>query len=233
MKKEESCALMDSIALKGICHRGLHNDIYPENSLSAFNNAIINNLSFELDIHLTKDGGLVVCHDSNLKRVTNKEGIIEELTLEEIKRDYRLSDGSQIPSLDEVISLNNERVVMVIELKSYKHNSKLLAKKLKSELSSVQDKKKYIIISFFPRCLLAFRKAGFQRELLVGEDSFYLFRLRGLFEGLDISISLFNRAKVRKYASKHFVNCYTIDTAEKLKLARSYASTFTFEKIDI
>lgn len=33
MKKDKALALVDPLVLKGICHRGLHNDIYPENSL--------------------------------------------------------------------------------------------------------------------------------------------------------------------------------------------------------
>ncbi len=32
MKKDKALALVDPLVLKGICHRGLHNDIYPENS---------------------------------------------------------------------------------------------------------------------------------------------------------------------------------------------------------
>ena len=38
-----------------IAHRGLHNDIYPENSIGAFTNAINNNYGIELDVHKTKD----------------------------------------------------------------------------------------------------------------------------------------------------------------------------------
>lgn len=94
MKKDKALSLVDSLVLKGICHRGLYNDIYPENSLGAFNNAITHNLAFELDIHLTLDGYLVVCHDSNLLRATGKDGIIEELTLRKIKEEYKLLDGS-------------------------------------------------------------------------------------------------------------------------------------------
>ena len=75
-----------------IAHRGLHNATLTENGLKAFENAIKNDLPFELDIHITKDGQLVVCHDDDLKRTTGKEGIIEELTLAEIKEGYRLLD---------------------------------------------------------------------------------------------------------------------------------------------
>ena len=95
-----------------------------------FNNAIIHNLAFELDIHLTLDGYLVVCHDSNLLRASGKDGLIEELTLRKIKEEYQLFDGSEIPTLEEVIDLNQERVPSFIELKSYNHNSTKLALKL-------------------------------------------------------------------------------------------------------
>ena len=110
MKKEELLNKVDSRIIKGIAHRGLHNEIYTENGLKAFKNALDNNLAIELDIHLTKDKKLVVCHDSNLKRTTNKEGIIEELTLEEIENNYTLLDGGKIPTLEDVLSLVNEQV---------------------------------------------------------------------------------------------------------------------------
>ena len=53
-----------------IAHRGLHNKIYPENSLGAFKNAIKKGYSIECDIHVTKDKKVVVFHDNNLKRMT-------------------------------------------------------------------------------------------------------------------------------------------------------------------
>lgn len=233
MKKDKALALVDPLVLKGICHRGLHNDIYPENSLGAFNNAIIHNLAFELDIHLTLDGYLVVCHDSNLLRTIGKDGLIEELTLRKIKEEYQLFDGSEIPTLEEVIDLNQERVPIFIELKSYNHNSTKLALKLKEILKNVKNRKKYVLISFFPKCLFPFKGEGFQRELLVGNDTYYLFSLRHLFEGVDVSLNLFNKASVRRYAKKHFVNCFTVDNESKLEFARKFATTFTFEKIEL
>lgn len=233
MKKEQALELVDDSILKGICHRGLHNDKFPENSMSAFKNAIEHNLPFELDIHLSRDGALIVCHDSNLKRVTGNDGIIEELDLKDIKDNYKLGDGSSIPTLDEVLKLNDERVLIVIELKSYNHNSTLLAKKLKEALKNVKNKKKYALISFFPRCLFPFKNDGYHRELLVGDDTYYLFKLRSFFEGIDVSVNLFSKKKVRNYAKKHFVNCYTIDSNHKRIIAGSYATTFTFENLDI
>ena len=39
----------------------------------------------ELDVHATKDGVLVVCHDSTVDRTTNGTGEIAQLTLEELR----------------------------------------------------------------------------------------------------------------------------------------------------
>lgn len=52
-------------------HRGLHSKTHgiPENSMSAFRAAIQKNYGIELDLHLTRDGELVVFHDDDLKRV--------------------------------------------------------------------------------------------------------------------------------------------------------------------
>lgn len=136
----------------------------------AFKNAIDNNVSFELDVHLTKDNDLIVCHDSELKRTTGKEGIIEDLTVEEIKKNYKLLDGSEIPTLKEVMELNNEQVPMVIELKVYRKNYKPLSKRLIKELENIKDKKNYMLISFDPRGLAPMKKTGIVRQLLVWKD---------------------------------------------------------------
>ena len=54
-------------------HRGLHDSsrLIPENSMPAFREAVKQNLAIELDIHLTRDGKVVVFHDESLKRICN------------------------------------------------------------------------------------------------------------------------------------------------------------------
>ena len=55
-----------------IAHRGCHNkenQIY-ENTIEAFKQAVLNNYIIELDVHLLKDGKIIVFHDDNLKRLT-------------------------------------------------------------------------------------------------------------------------------------------------------------------
>ena len=97
--------------------------------MNAFKNAIDHGTAFEFDIHLTKDNELVVCHDENLVRTTGKEGIIEDLTLQEIRDNYRLLDGGVIPTFQEVLDLNHDKVPMASECKVFRKNYKPLAAK--------------------------------------------------------------------------------------------------------
>ena len=153
MRKQKALSKINPVFLNGIAHRGLHNEKFTENGLKAFQNAIDHGVAFEFDIHLTKDNELVVCHDENLKRTTGKEGIIEDLTLKEIKDNYKLLDGGEIPTLQEVFDLNKERVPMVIELKVFRKNYKELAAKSIEMFKQIKDKKNALIISFDPRSL--------------------------------------------------------------------------------
>ena len=76
-----------------IGHRGNPTQA-PENSLSGFLKAYENGADvFEIDVEITKDGEIVIMHDSTLNRTTNYTGdlTVNDMTLEEIKT-YRLKD---------------------------------------------------------------------------------------------------------------------------------------------
>jgi len=65
-------------------HRGASKN-YPENTLLAFNEAIMAGAkAIELDVHKTKDSKLVVIHDEDVKRTFQGKGLIKDLTLEEL-----------------------------------------------------------------------------------------------------------------------------------------------------
>lgn len=67
-------------------HRGA-SAYAPENTLSAFRlSALLGADGIELDVHLTKDGEVVVCHDAAINRTSDGEGVIEEMTLEELRQ---------------------------------------------------------------------------------------------------------------------------------------------------
>lgn len=232
MKKREK--LFGKEYFGPIAHRGLHNETYTENGLNAFDNAIRNGFSFELDIHLTKDGQLVVCHDDNLLRTTGKDGIIEDLTLEEIKRDYKLFDGGEIPTFQEVLELNNERKLIVVELKVHdsKNYRQLGKEALRFLKEHVKDKKKIVVISFDPRALMYFRHSGFATGLLVCKKYEKAFKFRWLFDSIDVEDVLLKDPRVVRYQKRHIVNVWTIEKAEALKENLNYSDAQTFQLIE-
>ncbi len=216
---------------EGIAHRGLHGNGVSENSLLAFEKAINAGSAFELDIHLTKDGELVVCHDHDLKRVTGKEGIIENMTLEEISS-YKLLDGQKIPTFQEVLDLNKERSLIVVELKVYKDNYKALRKKAMEALAQIKDDKKIVIISFDPRALLHIGKR-FKRQLLITPEHDWVWKLRGFYDSVDIEANMSKRKEVIRYRKNGgIVNVWTIETMEQAKDLLPYVDTMTYQFIE-
>lgn len=232
MKKEKAISKINPVFLKGIAHRGLHNEEFTENGLKAFQNAIDHGVAFEFDIHLTKDNELVVCHDENLIRTTGKEGIIEDLTLKEIKDNYHLLDGGEIPTLQEVLDLNKEKVPMVIEMKVFRKNYKPLAAKTKEMLKQIKDKRNVLLISFDPRSLWPFKHEGFIRSLLVAKSDEYTWFFRRTVESVDLDLLLFEEKRVLRYIKKHFTNIWTIDSEEKLRKYAPLVDTVTYQFID-
>lgn len=68
------------------CHRG-YSGLYPENTMLAFEKCIgLGADGIELDVHLTKDGEVVVFHDERLDRITGTPGFLKDWTLEELQK---------------------------------------------------------------------------------------------------------------------------------------------------
>ena len=85
--------------------------LWPENSPLAFRNALALGADFlELDVHLARDGEVVVIHDPTLDRTTTGAGPVRECTLAELGA-LRLKDRSgavteeRIPTLEQVVEL--------------------------------------------------------------------------------------------------------------------------------
>lgn len=107
-------------------HRGCSSK-YPENTLAAFQAAgrIPGLTGIELDIQLTADGEMVVCHDETVDRTTNGSGALRALRLSELKKLHiAMPDGglTQIPTIQEVLELLEPRLkaglLLNIELKT-------------------------------------------------------------------------------------------------------------------
>jgi glycerophosphoryl diester phosphodiesterase len=98
-----------------LAHRGASARA-PENTLEAFRLAVASGAGgLELDVHLTRDGYVVVIHDPTLGRTTDRTGAVAAMTLDELRRadagysfnpdhtfPYR-GHGLRIPTLAEVL----------------------------------------------------------------------------------------------------------------------------------
>ena len=77
--------------------------IEPENTLRSFVAAERAGLDLiELDLHLSKDGALVVMHDAEVDRTTDGAGRIAEKTLAEL-RALDAGRGERVPTFEEVL----------------------------------------------------------------------------------------------------------------------------------
>jgi len=100
-----------------IGHRGAKG-YEPENTLISFEKAIeMGADGIELDVHLSLDGHLIVIHDETIDRTTNGKGVVNQLTLAELKS-FRINEKFEIPTLEEVLDLVDQRCFVNIELKN-------------------------------------------------------------------------------------------------------------------
>ena len=103
-------------------HRGLHDGEKPENSMAAFRAALEHGYGIELDVHLLKDGGLAVMHDSSLQRTAGADVILEDLTTQELDPYHLGETGECIPLLQQVLELYDGKAPLIVELKTYRNN---------------------------------------------------------------------------------------------------------------
>lgn len=114
-------ALFTSVELFGqtqeirlFSHRGgrMEND---ENTLKAFKASYdAGYRGFETDIRMTKDGELVITHDSSLERTTNGKGLVEDHTKTEIMQ-LQTKQGNKMMFLDELLVFLQDKKGLYVE----------------------------------------------------------------------------------------------------------------------
>ncbi len=187
-------------------HRGLHasSQGIPENSLKAFQHAVDAGYGAELDVHLSKDGRLVVMHDENLLRMAKTDKNICDCTAAELES-LRLEDTDEpIPYLEEVLPLFAGKTPLMIELKTCGNNYIALTRRV-CNLLKRYPKLQFCIESFDPRTLLWLRKK--HPEIVRGQLSCNLLKDRGrstLPEALILRGLLMNFLTVPHFVSYRF-----------------------------
>ena len=122
------------IGMQVTAHRG-DSRIAPENTLPAIESAVSALVDYtEIDVQLTKDGTVVLCHDSSLYRTTGINEKIINLTYDELCQ-YDVggwfSDeyvGTKVPTLEQVLEYSKGKVKLNIELKRIMNQKELVQK---------------------------------------------------------------------------------------------------------
>jgi glycerophosphoryl diester phosphodiesterase len=136
-----------------IAHRGA-NHLAPENSLAAFALAQAQGADvLETDLHVTRDGEIVLFHDHTLNRMTDGTGPLFAQSLDELKR-WRLRgpDGNltdeRIPTLIELLVATQGTMPLLLELKDWRFADTDHARRLVRTLAAYGVLAKCAIISF-------------------------------------------------------------------------------------
>lgn len=108
--------------MKLYAHRGVMAH-YPENTMSAFKAAIkVGADGIETDVHMTRDGELVLIHDESLERTTDGRGRVVDKTFAELRTAnaaFRFGGEEPIPTLEAFLKLVKPTPLLVnLELKT-------------------------------------------------------------------------------------------------------------------
>lgn len=117
------CACTSEKDLVIVGHRGAAH-LAPENTVAAMEAGIAAGADMvEIDIQLSKDGYIVVCHDDTVDRTTNGSGAVSSLLWDEIKAlNIKDSKGNitelKMPSMDQIFDCVKGKAGVLIEIKS-------------------------------------------------------------------------------------------------------------------
>lgn len=145
-----------------ISHRGA-NKVAPQNTLDAFKKSVQYKADgFETDVHMTKDGIPVICHNYTVDKTSDGKGEIASRTLEQLKKldfgsyFHHSFRGTKIPTLEEFLNLSERANLKVlnIEIKSPKNKDYIIADKIIEAVKSHNLYDKLLISSFDPDLLV-------------------------------------------------------------------------------
>nr|WP_309686228.1 glycerophosphodiester phosphodiesterase family protein [Armatimonas sp.] len=101
-----------------IAHRGMHTQT-PENTLAALRESIQAEVDFvECDLRTTKDGHIVILHDSTVDRTTVGKGKLADLTLAEVKSLAIKNSTERVPTFEELLRESHGKMGFYLDCKA-------------------------------------------------------------------------------------------------------------------
>ncbi|WP_087025553.1 glycerophosphodiester phosphodiesterase family protein [Thaumasiovibrio subtropicus] len=223
-----------------IGHRGAAGT-HPENTLSAINEAIRLGLHWvEVDIQMTADKVLIVCHDFTVDRCSNGQGRVDSLTLEALRRldfgrwfhqDFK---NEPLLTLEMLLSLGKRhRLRLNLELKTDQTDNQIFIDLVSQQLAQSTMDPAQILLSSFDHDLIEAigqRCPQFRRGLI--SDHFNETLLNRLEQVGAFSCHL-NYSHLDNVALKQLqdhgyeVWCYTVNNADDFPLLKEVDAIFT------
>ncbi|NQD64359.1 glycerophosphodiester phosphodiesterase [Bacillus haikouensis] len=140
-----------------VAHRGAAG-YAPENTIAGFDLAVDMKADYiEIDVQRSKDGELVVIHDTTVDRTTDGTGKVGNLTLQQLQQldagswKEESFAGETIPAFEEILDRYHGKVGILIELKApelYPGIEEQVAEALKERNLDQPQNEKIIIQSF-------------------------------------------------------------------------------------
>ncbi|WML34814.1 glycerophosphodiester phosphodiesterase [Clostridium sp. OS1-26] len=213
-----------------IAHRGFSGK-YPENTMIAFIKAVEAGCNgIETDLHMTKDGIIVICHDETINRTTNGEGFIHDYTYEELCRfdaGIKFSEefrGEKIPSLDEFLDyVKDKNLLLNLELKNDIIAYSGLEKKVIDKVCEFKLEKNVLLSSFNHYSMIRVKqynhsiKTGLLYEAILYNAHEYIKTVGA--DALHPSFPAMMDEKIVNNIKKNgiMINAYTVDDEKHMK----------------
>lgn len=159
--------------MKVYAHRG-SSGTHPENTIAAFKaTAKLPIHGVEFDVHMTKDGELVVIHDETINRTSNGTGFVKDMTLAELKKydfgkGFSKYKGESLPTLREVLYVfKDTHHHLNIELKSDIFPYEGMEQKVLEMLKEYRLGSRVVISSFNHEMVKSFKELAPQIETAI------------------------------------------------------------------
>ena len=192
MPASDKVATVDKVAVIG--HRGARN-LWPENSLDGFERTRALGIEgVEFDVHIARDGELVVIHDPTLDRTTEGQGPVADRTAAELAATkLRDGGGAGVPTLDQVLDVfAGSGVELHIEIKTdiTGHRYRGLEQRLVDVIVRRKLQDTAILTCFAPKALEIVHGIAPPQRLLASVNQRSADAMGGLDKALDRLVAL-------------------------------------------
>ena len=172
-----------------IGHRGAR-DLWPENSLDGFRRTRALGIEgVEFDVHVARDGELVVIHDPTLERTTESQGLVADRTPAELAATrMRNGGGAGIPTLDQVLDVfAGSDIELHIEIKAGADGRLYpgLEKRLVDVIARRKLQETAILTCFVPSALETVRRISATQRVLASINERSAEAMGGLAAAMD------------------------------------------------